>query len=751
MRIAIAVFGAFVISLSAVEPLPNTLPGLWMEAEAGNGHRRTQNWGQASGGQIVGWIAPTTTTTLTANVSTDLAQARLYVRYNLEGGDGAFRLLWGRTDGDAHEVIVATTNTGSWAQFAWTSVALGPVAAGAYQFTLSGAPPRCGGVDVVVLLEDRWHGRYLPPDRFTAGKPAPDDRGRILPAWHLDDAAAGADAVFAAGMPIQWRVSVTNRSAQPIDDRLAWTITDAQARTVRQGAQAVSLAAQATSAHDLVLAPRLPAGWYRVDFSSADGVIQQRWFASARAPAAPSARATDIRLPWLGMNMGHYQADEVADVLSDITDVGLRSVRTGGNAPDPRLYDPTVDAALVAGLDVYWVINYRGHGIDPAGTGLADLAALDIDGPVMQEWYDRYHARCRAIMRHFSSPGAERLRYYLVGNEPALKDAHTGLPGRPDIAVRLTQAMWDAARAVNPAGIVVQSPTGHAPDTDYMRAMIVEHGVHRYCDVIGTHVYGGQTLDPRLAKPWEYLAEAGVSMPVACTESGVTQGWAHKANTPGREWQADYLALHYAKLKRMGYSAGILFTHDCDHHVDWALLRAKGEIISETHGYIQSILSQPRAFRNGSFEDPNDPRAVWVPNRNIDVRGWMEEQFTWQASDQVHSGVHALRLNLATWKWAIEAIQIVDVGVTPGKPVTVRGWVRTSGHAPAHLSVGGYDRLRGRDTIRREVTATEWTEVAITVTPSNPWIAILIGSQSADGVTGAHAWFDTITVDTTSH
>jgi hypothetical protein len=346
-------------------------------------------------------------------------------------------------------------------------------------------------------------------------------------------------------------------------------------------------------------------------------------------------------------------------------------------------------------------------------------------------------------MRHFSSPGAERIRHYLVGNEPALRNPHTGLPGRPDIAVRLTRALFEAAREVNPEAIIVQSPTGHAPDSEYVRQMIVDHGIHRYADVIGIHVYGSQTLDHGVGKPWDYLAEAGVRMPVACTESGVTMGWAHKANTPGREWQTDYMALHYAKLKRMGYQWGLLFTHDDDHHVHWAKLRAEGEIIQPNWNYIRDVLSQPRSFRNGSFEEVNDPRALWVPDRNIDVHGWMERQFTWQAEDQVREGRHALRINQGTWDWDIAALQVVDVGIEPGVPVTVSAWIRTTGHAPARLAVGGYDRNAGAETAVRVVEARDWTRVEITVTPSNPWIVIIVGATPAKGQP-AHAWFDDI-------
>jgi len=82
----------------------------------------------------------------------------------------------------------------------------------------------------------------------------------------------------------------------------------------------------------------------------------------------------------------------------------------------------------------------------------------------------------------------------------------------------------------------------------------------------------------------------------------------------------------------------------------------------------------------------------------------------------------------------------------PGQAVTIRGQIRTTGHAPARLSVCGFDRLAGSETVSRPVTATEWTQVEITVTPSNPWIVVLVGASPALGKP-AFAWFDAITVE----
>lgn len=745
MRILWILLMSLWLCAAHAEGIPDQRPGYWLEAEQGSGHVRPQDWPQASGGQIVGWISEATVTTVATTLTSAMQRTRCYVRYNKAGRDGELRLRW-RIAETAGETLVPMPTTGGWNRFAWTSVLLPDLPAGDISLSFGAGPSGAGGVDVLVLVEDRWDGRYQPPEYFVAG--VAQGNGRLLSALACTDVALADDAVYSPDSAILWRFDLHNRSTVAIEDRLTWRIVNAHGKQVAAASRPCSLPPAGSSILELTLAQSLPVGWYRVDFANQDGPLTRRWFSCARPPAQTKDGLVTAHLPWLGMNLGHFDEDSLEKVLTDLTAVGLKAARTGGNSADPRDYDPVVDRVLGAGLELYWVINYRGNGIDPAGTSVAELADLPLDGPVMQTWFANYRARCVHIMRHFSSPGAERLRYYLVGNEPALKDTSTGLPGRPDIAVRLTQAAFEAAREVNPGGIVIQSPTGHRPDNEYLRDMIVKYGVYRYCDVIGVHVYGSQTLDQNLRAPWDYLAEVGVAMPVACTESGVTQGWAHKAKTPGREWQADYLALHAVKLRRMGYQAGVLFTHDGDHHADWALIRVGDQLIPETSEFIRTVMTTARGLRNGSFEAANQPRSDWVPDRNIDVKGWMDEQFTWQASDRVHAGRSALRINPSTWKWSISAIQVIDAGIVPGVPVTVRAWVCTSGHGPATVTVAGYDRLHGKAQVQATVVATEWTPVELTVIPTNPWIAIILAAPPAAPDADAHVWFDDIRVET---
>ncbi len=708
-----------------------------MECEAGSGHVRRQPSGRCSGGQLVGWVTPQTTTVMRTVVAEPMARAVAYLHYN-QNRDGAVRLVV--HDASGKEVgggRMLQPDTGGWGDFAWTSLALGPLSAGTYDFRLVGDDAGSGGLDVLVVLDDRWNGLYRPPERFTDGKP--DGVGMVLPTLAIDVRPAGGDTVFAPNQPIRWDLEVRNRSSQLQAALLSWTTWDSAGKQRAKGL--VAIETLTTVKQTLTLSAGLPVGWYRLEAAIAGGERVERWFSTS----APGARSPPQRGTWLGMNVGYAGSlndrTGIAAVASDLREVGIHLTRVGGNNPDPTDYDLHIATLLAAGIEPHWALNYRGKGL-PA-IGVANLEHAALDSPAMEAWAEAYTQRCRVIMRHFSSPGAERVRYYICGNEPDLKDANTGLPGRPDIAVRLCRAMFEAAREVNPA-ITVESPPVSAPASGYLRTMLVDHGLAKVCDVVGTHVYGSQVLDHGINKPWEFLAEAGAQLPVACSESGVTTGWA-KGMDP-RNWQTDYMALHYAKLKRMGYLSGMLFTHDEDHSPDWALMRIGDNRLQPNWDYLANVLAKPRTFRNGGFEGPNDPRSVWVPDRNIDQRGWMEEQFNWQAADQVAEGRCSLRMNQGAWKWDIAAVQIVESGIVPGLPVTVRGQIRTTGHAPARLAVAGFNRLAGAETVSREVSATEWTAVQITVTPSNPWIAIIVSASPADGKP-ASAWFDGITVE----
>ncbi len=737
-------FIALTILLCTQAPaaVPQELPGIWRELENGEGHTRIQEMRQASGGKLLNNFNSGSRVNVTFDVPSDMKNARLYLRYNnalkQRGQVSVTDVQSSRQVG-----LITQEQSANWDDFRWASLPLGPLAGG--QKTLRIECPKgqvSGGLDVAVILDDKWDGRYSPPTKFAKGKPV--GTGTIIPPIQTTVTPAAKNSQFVAGEAVSFAVTLSNRKSDAFTAPLQWSMTDHAGKVFASGETPLNLAPLGKQEIS-VSHPSLDHGWYILQFQVDGAALDPHYFTSFRKvtlPATPPAKA--VAQEWLGMNMGY--ADETQQresVIPDFKAVNLRAIRVGGNKVDPKDHEPMVELMRDAGLQMHWVMNYRGNGVNPNGTALAELPELDIAGPVMKQWFDNYKARCKTYFEYYSQPGRERVRFWICGNEPDKRDAHTGLFGRPDVAVLLCRAMAEAAREVNPDGIVVESPAMAQPDAEYLKTMIVDHGLADHCDVIGVHVYGTQTLDHRIGKPWEWLALANAKRPVACSEAGVTIGWTPKGGD-GREWQADFLAHWYVKCRRMGYAYGIMFTHDDDHKVDWAQLRAKGEKLQPTWDLVAKSLTQSKPLTNGDFEAVNDPRTVWIPDRDLDKLGWMENQINFAAIDQVHAGKQAARITPGEGKTRVAAFQLIDRDVTPGKPLIVRGFARSSGSA-ATLSINGYDPLDGDAQIAKTVTSDQWTPVELTVTPANPWI--VIGIEAAPGTDpAAAAWFDSITV-----
>lgn len=725
---------------------PESLPGIWREFEKGEGHTRGQKWKQASGGALVGWIDKGKKTHLTFEVSKPLSRARLYLHYN-NGmqADGTARVLAMDPEGKQRDLgLLEEPRTGRWDNFAWISLFVGPMAAGTWRITFAhpGDGPAPGGHDVAVLVDDEWDGLWVPPS-FKDGKPI--GTGHIRPPVSMEVKLVADSFATRPGKPVQAEVSLRNYSAVPQTASLRWEIIARDDSPPSQAdSYAFELDANEVKKQTLTLANGLTPGWYAIHFSPSMGTPFDRHVLCSAVDKSALVKEKGLWIAgdrWLGMNRGHGGDDN--QVLADFKEVGLRSIRTGTNNADPAASAPLVKRLVAADLDVHWVINYRGNGIDPKGTSVKEIGKLNLHGPVMQQWYETYKARCVAYMKYFSSPGQTAIRHYICGNEPDKKDNHTGLPGRPDVATLLTRAMYEAAQEVNPGEIYVESPPVAQPDTEYLRDMIVKHKVYEVCDIIGTHVYGNQTLDHRIRKPWEYLAEVKATCQVACSEAGVSTGWTPKGMDK-RAWQADFMAHWYMKLKRMGYCHGIMFTHDEDHHSDWAQMRDKGEKLQPTWDLIAHSLTQPTGLVNGGFEQPNNRRAMWVPDYDLDIPGGVPDRFDWQATDNVHEGKHAARLNSSAENGAV-AYQVVEKGVIPGKAVIVKAMIASTG-VPARISLGGYDPVDGDAcTFSDAVTSDAWTAVELRITPTNPWVVIGLHAAKSEQE-NAHAWFDGVTL-----
>lgn len=747
-----------------VAALPEQLPGIWRELEQGKGHSRVQDMREASSGKILSNFGAGSRIAVQFESPEPMPNARLYVRYNnAMNSEGQTAVSLWQEGGERHDVgVIVQTPSPQWNQFRWASVPIGSLERGVHHVDLLCPPGKAsGGLDVAVLLDDRWQGIYQPPTEFKDGKPV--GIGRLVSPIEATWKPAAPRGEFAADSPVVVQSTLHNRSAVPQDGELTWSVEDHAGTALASGKKLVAFKPGERQALDLRLTDAMSAnGWYVARFKIGNVPVGECYFVCLPKITRPLPSEAMVRKMlidgqqhWLGMNLGYGTPD---DVLPDFREAGLKTIRTGGNKEHPAEHQVHVQQLIDAGLRIHWVLNYRGNGVNPPGTGINEIAALDLNGPVMKRWYDNYKARCRAFFEFYSKPGQERLRFYIVGNEPDKRDPHTGLAGRPDIAVRLTRAMAEAANEVNPTGIFVQSPSMAAPDSSYLRTMIVDLQVAHHCDIVGTHSYGSQTTDNRLGRPWVWLREAGTPRLVACTESGVSTGWTPRGYDP-RQWQTDYMAFWYVKTRRFGYAAGILFTHDDDHKADWAAMRVKGEKLQPNWDTIQNVLTKPRTLINGGFEQPNEPLSMWIPEVDIDLTGWLGDLIDWQNADNPHAGKSSLRLTAPSRQRQLPAnrdtagarateplvvYHVITEGITPGEPVTVSACARASG-TTAMLSIHGYDPFDGLATQSASTADAQWKPLRVTVTPVNPWI--VVGLSAARVETGEHhAWFDSVEI-----
>jgi len=450
---------------------------------------------------------------------------------------------------------------------------------------------------------------------------------------------------------------------------------------------------------------------------------------------------------WLGMNVGYATVAATQSVVNDFNAVGLGAIRRGGNVPSNTTYtqdlanqDSYINTMFAADLEIHWIVNYRGYGVSPAGTALANLPGININGATMALWFNNYKARCIDLFTRYSSPGNVKILHYIVGNEPNLSDPFTTLHGRPDIAVRLTQAMYEAAQQVNP-NIFVESPPVSQPDTPYLQEMI-NLGVANYCDVIGVHIYADQTHGPRIEKPWVWLQAAGVTnKPVGVSEAGVTIGWNPIWSTNARQWQSDWLNNFYIMAKRYGYSYGLLFTHDDDHSADWALMRVAGAQVQPSWNELDNTLTNPQGLRNAGFETPNDRLRQWYPEHSP-TTNW-PTGFNWQFATNPRSGTYCAQIRTNNG-WDTSAYQVVD-NLIPGATYRVTGWIRSESPSGGLFYIAGSQAYNGIQTFNSSlVTTNTWTQVSVDVVPTNPWIVISLTTKK--NPSPSFAYFDDISV-----
>jgi RNA polymerase sigma factor (sigma-70 family) len=452
------------------------------------------------------------------------------------------------------------------------------------------------------------------------------------------------------------------------------------------------------------------------------------------SPVAPPGAAPAVAAApdtWLGINHGVVAQ---ATLLGDLTACGLHVVRDGFNDPPDAAFAAKVDGYVAAGVEAHVSINMRGSGIDVA------------DYPT---WLRNYRQRCVDIMTAYKG----RLRYYIVGNEPDMRDAFTGRL-TPEQAVDFTRMAYEASRVANPAGgIAVESTplSSPSPGGDYFARMLAA-GLTDRCDYVGIHVYSNQINDGRLDRPWRQMREhGGTQKPIAVSEAGISADWAPKGSTPAaiQQWKADFLDQAWVQFHRYGIANVILFESSSTSRWPgtFALLRdgtPQTAILATTYAELSGHL-KPHPLEDGGFEAPNDPKRQWVVYDDPADATWSVAGFDFQ-SPHGHGGAAALQIETAAPGARI--VRQVAHGVVVGQPVTLSAWAYASGAVGATLRAQGYDATAGAAesaATTRRVGA--WELLTLTVTPTNPWVVVELSAAVAKPVPGAFVRFDDVSLE----
>lgn len=289
---------------------------------------------------------------------------------------------------------------------------------------------------------------------------------------------------------------------------------------------------------------------------------------------------------------------------------------------------------------------------------------------------------------------------------------------------------------------------------------MIQKGVTNYCDYIGVHAYGGQLRDYEIRKPWDYLnANPNVPRrPIIASEVGSDINDAPAGVTDVRQWQADWLASAQAQFKRFGYARVILFestnvnTSNGGLENRFSLFRDNaGPIISTTYNFLKSNYTSD-GLANGDFEQPNDYKTGWTVPRvddpaSADWSAYHMNNIDFAAAGG-RNGSRALKLDTGNAGWATPLrTQRIIGGLTPGQTYTISAWAYVNSSGTAYMDIQGHDATRGDAVIGAETSiAGSWQKLTVTVTPSNPWVSVMLWSKNTADYGRQWVMFDDVTI-----
>ena len=394
-------------------------------------------------------------------------------------------------------------------------------------------------------------------------------------------------------------------------------------------------------------------------------------------------------------------------------ELGLKKVRMGmdgvgggtvGATFDFAARDVIVNKYLAAGIKICVSSGPRFH------------TASNIEDYVI--WKANWDYFIKGVMNHYKG----KITYYIVDNEPDLAYAVRALT--PQESVDFTKIAWDAAQLIDQAIEIESTPTMSC-ETDYLR-QLVSLGITQYCNYLGVHVYGAQTDDGRLGKPWAFMAQYPQypQRPVSASECGMNPAYA-PAGINALAWVARWFKQFNVQTKRYGYSNVILF--DIDGHGDWAFLDDPAYTVIQ-NSYLNKSISNAGFETNNDLLDPND----WFKTLACDAANTPTNSYI--SDTDKHSGSNCLRIDGAG------SVRQIIGQLTPGQQITISSWVKATYNGTAKLTALGYNNLDGDAELVQSSTSTSWNQLQVNVTPNSTSIVIELKS------TAGRCYFDDVTI-----
>lgn len=473
---------------------------------------------------------------------------------------------------------------------------------------------------------------------------------------------------------------------------------------------------------------------------------RQAVVAGSAVAAAPLRRAfarpeQDRLRHWGGINHGTgFFPDEpfLSTCIAAGRELGLGAVRTRMNTVGGRhegapftwaRRDLAFDRYRDAGFQLHCILSFREF----------------VDRPTPPEWQRNWRAFVRAVMSRYR----DHVRVWIIDNEPENRFGDY-LP-TPEECVAFTRIAWEE---LHDLGIEdrcrIESPPAEAIDSPFLEAL-VSAGIADWCHVIGTHAYNDQIEDRRIRRPWQLLAAAGVrDRPVAISEAGSIARWAPSGYRGGAErWRAVQYRYLRLQAKAFGYDYCLAFDLDRwrQRETEWRVASfddsgAGFTPVPQVWDSVRSTWGEEARFGNGGFEEPEDGLGRWfVLHRVHDAAPSELTQVDFpRDAGLARTGGGCCRMRPAGEALAVR--QVAD-GLQPGRRYRVSAQV-WSGSADATLTVRGFERCDG--LAERSCSPSErgrWTEVAVDVVPSNPWLVV----ELRGGAGGTeHRWDDVAVV-----